>query len=313
MLANPSTRTGRLAPAAFHLAAKPAISATPLGLSCAACSPNRTDVSIGKAEELVDMGHAIVFGACAGSPIRCTAGGTVPTCGFGNRWSWFALDRRKLPALCCTTCASSCAIRRRPAVVPGWYCPAPKTMLLPVVYASDCICRADRAAMSPVCRRTPLKSYPNLDSKKRRSGFGSDCPAPRSARISRAVVEVISGVLPGTSFACRLFSGSGSVFECDAHPQEGVLKILWRSLQFLLALWTSALYARLYAALYARLYASKSGADRAFRLLDAGIFRLAHDRARHTVRFLFKHIAGLIYGQLRLNHARRIALGILLT
>jgi hypothetical protein len=63
-------------------------------------------------------------------------------------------------------------------------------------------------------------------------------------------------------------------------------------LQFLLAFWTSALY----AALYGRLYARKRRSDRALRLLDAAIFRHAHDRARHTVRFLFKHIAGLIYG-----------------
>lgn len=102
--------------------------------------------------------------------------------------------RAGVPPPCCTTCASSCAIRCAPARVYGAYCPAPNTICEPNVYACALTPRAALAASPSVCTRTPEKSCPKRGSNCARAAAGSGMP-PRDATAA-AVSTSRAGISP---------------------------------------------------------------------------------------------------------------------
>ena len=88
-------------------------------------------------------------------------GGGGRALGSGERASIVPGDGLRPDGDCCTTCVSSCASNRRPAVLVGRYSPAPNTRWWPTVYARASTSRADCCASAPACTRTCEKSCPN--------------------------------------------------------------------------------------------------------------------------------------------------------
>ena len=115
---------------------------------------------------------------CTRLGAACTGAATAGTAAAGAR----VRAARAGPGFCWMVCVSSCAIRRWPAALEGWYSPAPKNTWSPTVNARAPSARAAPAAASPVCTRTSEKSNPKRGSSLLRSAPGKGAPPPALMR-----------------------------------------------------------------------------------------------------------------------------------
>src|SRR6516225_1414801 len=120
--------------------------------------------------------------------------------------------------VCCTTWVNSCASRCLDELECVEYCPGPKTMSLPTVYARASIASAESAAMASACTRTLLKSCSKRDSKNDRVADSSGCPDEPSTSCT------IGGAVLGPTDPVECCCNAPLLFLHSSHPPPFVCR-----------------------------------------------------------------------------------------
>ena len=134
---------------------------------------------------------------------------------------WKSILRRIVgrAADCCVTCASSCAINRRPSSVSCEKWPGANAIWSPSAYALAPMPAAERAAAASVCSRTWDRSAPKRGSKYCRVASGRDRPPPATA-ASALWAPAIDAALVPSRFSLSVSSASSAQSAQGAPPAE---------------------------------------------------------------------------------------------